>query len=154
MLSSRGIRWAALACLIAGSAVAAEPPVGAPSAPIHELNAVLLEAMRNAETLGFAGRYELIGPVADRVFNFPLMTRVAVGRSWRSLDADQRTQLVELFARYSISTFADRFDGYGGGAYSSDWLRCWVGTPRQPSSIMNAAVIGSTKAAWTPSAHG
>ena len=118
MLGRRGICGIALAWAIAGSAhggaaVAAEPP-DAPSAPIHALNAVLLEAMRNAETLGFAGRYALIGPVADRVFDFALMTRVAVGRPWRSLDADQRTRLVELFTRYSISTFAERFDGFSG----------------------------------------
>lgn len=113
MLGRRGICGIALVCAITGAAVAAEQP-DAPSAPIHQLNAVLLEAMQNAETLGFAGRYELIGQVADRVFDFALMTRVAVGGTWRSLDAGQRGRLVELSTRYSVTTFAERFDGYGG----------------------------------------
>ncbi len=101
---------------MATSAIAADAD-GTPSAQIHDFNATLLQAMQNAETLGFGGRYELIDPIANRVFNFPLMTRVAVGGPWRTLDADRQTRLIELFARLSVSTFAERFNGYGGEAF-------------------------------------
>jgi phospholipid transport system substrate-binding protein len=42
------------------------------------------------------------------------MTRIALGPTWRELDADQRAELTELFTDMSVATYAARFDGYGG----------------------------------------
>lgn len=92
-------------------------PAGAaksPSGPVHELNNALLKAMKNADTLGFEGRYKLLAPVLTRVFIFPVMARIATGRSWRKLTAGQRDRLTGAFARNSIATFASRFNGYSG----------------------------------------
>jgi phospholipid transport system substrate-binding protein len=81
---------------------------------IERLDATLLEAMKNADRLGYQGRYELLAPVLSDTFNFPLMARIAVGRYWSELDEAQREKLVDAFTRMSIATFAARFNGYSG----------------------------------------
>jgi phospholipid transport system substrate-binding protein len=93
-------------------------PAGAadqePRALIEQLHGALLEVMKNADRLGYAGRYQRLKPVLESSYQFPLMARVAAGRAWGELSAEQRVQLVELFARMSMATYAARFDGYGG----------------------------------------
>lgn len=98
-----------LAFLLTATALAGEP-----SDRVASVNSTLLDAMQRADELGFVGRYELLSPVLADAFNFPLMARIAAGRHWRKLDDDQRVTLIDAFARMSISTFASRFDGYGG----------------------------------------
>lgn len=90
---------------------------GQPADAVEEINAALIDVMKNAESLGYEGRYERLAPVLDRHFNFPLMARVAVGRHWSELSDDQRQALIDRFARVSIATFAARFDGYSGESF-------------------------------------
>lgn len=101
-----------------------------PRAVAERLDAALLEAMRNAEKLGYQGRYELLAPVLEQCFDFPFMARVSIGRYWRKMDEAQRAKLVESFARLSIATFAARFDGYGGETFKV------LGEQEQPRGII------------------
>ena len=97
-------------------AVPAEPVAGeTPELLVERLNGVLLEAMRNADSLGYQGRYDLMRPTLTQTFNFPVMAQITAGTGrWRDFTQDQRQRLVESFSRMSIATFASRFDGYGG----------------------------------------
>ena len=70
--------------------------------------------MRNAEALGYAGRYQALEPVLRQSFDFPFMTRLSLGRAWNDLAPAERERLVELFAQMSIASFAARFDGFSG----------------------------------------
>ena len=106
--------FAILTLLLAlGSPAAAEEAVS-PSEAVARLNATLLDVMKNAERLGYEGRYERLAPVLSETFNFALMARVSVGRHWSKLSAAQRERLVDAFTRMSIATFAARFNGYAG----------------------------------------
>ena len=93
-------------------------PAGAadrdPPELVEQLHRALLEVMQNADRLGYAGRYERLEPVLERSYDFPLMARVAAGRGWSDLSREQRTLLIELFARMSVATYAARFDSFGG----------------------------------------
>ncbi len=89
----------------------------APRAVAERLDATILEAMKNAETLGYQGRYELLAPVLEQAFDFAFMARVSIGRYWRKMDEAQRARLVDTFKRLSIATFAARFNGYGGETF-------------------------------------
>ena len=106
---------------------AAEAP---PRAVAERLDAVLLEVMRNAKTLGYEGRYERLAPVLEQCFDFPFMARVSIGRYWRKMDEAQRARLVEAFSRLSIATFAARFDGYGGETFQV------LGEEEQPRGVI------------------
>lgn len=94
-----------------GASAAAAPR---PAELVADLNAVILEVMRNAEDLGYEGRYDRLAPLLSETFNFPQMARISAGGHWRSLSPDQRAKLTRSFGRMSIGTFANRFDGYSG----------------------------------------
>jgi phospholipid transport system substrate-binding protein len=92
-------------------------PVNAAESPrdkIALLNATLLDVMQNADALGFQGRYAKLQPVMTTLYDFTLMSRVAVGSYWTELDEQSRTRLTDAFTRMSIATYAARFDGYSG----------------------------------------
>lgn len=108
-------RIARLCLLLAGLWLAA--PAAAqdgPTAVVQQLNDTLLGIMQEADTLGFSGRYEKLEPVLGEVFAFPTMARVAAGSHWRGLTTEQRARLADAFARFSIATYANRFDGFSG----------------------------------------
>ncbi|MGH6943959.1 MAG: ABC transporter substrate-binding protein [Geminicoccaceae bacterium] len=99
-----------LALLIGSSrARAAEP-----RQIVETLNHALLEVMRQADELGYRGRYGRLAPTLEAAYNFPFMTRVAVGRGWSGMSEQERGRLTDLFKQMSIATYAARFDGYGG----------------------------------------
>jgi len=74
----------------------------------------LLAVMKDAQRLGFQGRYDKLAPVIRATYDLPAMTRIAVGPDWNTIAADQQAQLVENFERMTIATYANRFDGYSG----------------------------------------
>jgi len=109
---------AALALLLvlpATAPLAAEAPDPAAAArAIDDLHATLLDVMKNAEKLGFEGRVDRLAPALHAHYDFAFMAEKSVGRGWKDLDAEQRKELVDAFARLAIATYAARFDGYDG----------------------------------------
>ena len=92
-------------------------PAGAaetPTATVARLNDALIETMKNAETLGYEGRFEKLAPVLKQTFDFPAMARVVIGSFWSSISTAQQQAFTEAFTDYSIGVFADRFNGYSG----------------------------------------
>jgi phospholipid transport system substrate-binding protein len=118
--------WSRLSKLLCGALLAAlllhGPATAADGAGaravVQGLNAALLESMRNAQALGYAGRRELLAPVLRRSFDFPFMARIAVGRAWTGFSAAEQAQIVDLFAEMSIANFAARFDGFSGERFA------------------------------------
>jgi len=87
---------------------------GDPKATIDGFDAALLDVMKNANKLGYKGRYDKLTPVLQNTYDLPLMARISVGPQWATLTPDQQTKVVEAFAALSIATYASRFDGFGG----------------------------------------
>jgi phospholipid transport system substrate-binding protein len=85
-----------------------------PSEVVEHVNDALLSAMRNAEDLGYQGRYDALAPVLGESFHFAFMARSAAGRHWPGLDEIQKRRLAEAFERMSIANYASRFAGYSG----------------------------------------
>lgn len=85
-----------------------------PRAIVERLNDTFLGVMREAEALGYQGRFDRLAPVLSEAFDFPLMARASLGRHWKDLDQAQRDRMIELFARSSVATFATRFNGFSG----------------------------------------
>ncbi len=109
-------KFARLLLLIGGFVLAAGPAHAAatPHDRIANLNAVLLDVMKNADQLGYKGRYAKLQPVMSGLYDFSLMSRVAVGAYWKGLEEKKRGQLRDAFKRMSVATYAARFDGYSG----------------------------------------
>jgi len=87
---------------------------------IQGFYAVLLEAMKNGPKLGYAGRKAKLAPVIDKAFALGLMTRLTVGPQWQNLAPEDQKQLVDAFSKFSIATYANRFDDYSGEQFEVD----------------------------------
>lgn len=99
------------------------PPLAAqtatsPQTVISELQTTLLSAMKQAEELGYDGRYALIQENVLDNHDLPFIAKTAVGRHWRKLSDEDQQRLVETFTRLTLATYADRFDGYSGETFS------------------------------------
>jgi phospholipid transport system substrate-binding protein len=120
----------ALTMLVAPAAPAqsAEPP----HTVIDGFYASLIGVMKEASALGFQGRYKRLDPVIDKTYNLPLMTRISVGPQWNSLTPEQQGQLVDRFKRYTVATYASRFDGFDGERFEVNP----TATPSQGSDVI------------------
>ena len=88
-----------------------------PSQVIEQLNGVLLEVMKNADALGYQGRYDRLKPVIERTHDLAFLAKFSLGSYWNKLSAELQSQWVEKFTDYSIATYAGRFNGYTGEAF-------------------------------------
>jgi len=95
-------------------AAAAPRAAETPRATVARLNDSLLTVMQQAEELGYQGRFQELEPTLTKVFDFPTMARIALGRHWSSLSPAQKQDFTKAFTDYSIGVFAKRFNGYSG----------------------------------------
>lgn len=136
------VLWIVLMFWFRFPASAETGPSNTPRQPVLLLNSTLVEVMQKSQELGFEGRYNLLSPVLRRVFNFPVMARVAAGPFWRALSAVQQKRLAAAFAQMSISTFAARFRRYNGERFEVRGKRM---APRGSVLIQNRLVTSSGK---------
>jgi phospholipid transport system substrate-binding protein len=113
-LRSRSIRLSILIILsVLGSGDLGAQEV-TPSAVVRSFQDTLLSTMKEAKSLGFKGRYQRLLPAMELAFDLEQMTRVVVGGRWAKINTTQQKQVVDLFRRFSVSTYASAFSGYGG----------------------------------------
>jgi phospholipid transport system substrate-binding protein len=116
LITSVGLGIAALVGPICCAVGAVDPA----AARIRVYCDALLETMKHAKELGVQGRYDKLAPVIRATFDLNAMTRIAVGPDWPSIPAEQQAALMESFARMTIATYANRFDGYAGERFDVD----------------------------------
>jgi phospholipid transport system substrate-binding protein len=85
-----------------------------PEDSVQSFHETLLGAMKEGPRLGESGRYARIEPVIHRLFDIPLMARLAIGASWITLSPGQQQLVTAAFGAYISATYADRFDSYSG----------------------------------------
>jgi phospholipid transport system substrate-binding protein len=95
-----------------------DPGTGA-RAVVESLHEVLLGCMKEADELGFQGRYDRIAAELDEAFDLPFMARVSVGAAWKELAEQERADFVDLSRRLSASNYAHNFNGYGGERFET-----------------------------------
>jgi phospholipid transport system substrate-binding protein len=89
--------------LVACPAVADEP--GA-TASVEALHVALLGAMKDATTLGYAGRVERIAPAVEASFDLDFMARFVLGPGGKDLSAADQARWRDAFARVTVATYA------------------------------------------------
>jgi phospholipid transport system substrate-binding protein len=62
-------------------------------------------------------RVEVVGPAIDKAFDFPAMTRVAVGSKWSSFTPEQQEAVTDAFKRSLTVTYANRLARAAGGKF-------------------------------------
>ena len=81
---------------------------------MNAFHETLISTMKDGRTLSESGRYARIEPVVHRVFDLPLMSRLAIGASWSTLSPAQQQVAIAAFGAYIAATYADRFDSFSG----------------------------------------
>lgn len=100
--------------VLAVPAVARQAAQGDPATPIASLDEALLQAMRMGSRAPFAQRYEVIAPAVQNAFDLPGVLAASVGLGWSSLSPQQKQELLEVFTRYTVASYAANFDSYNG----------------------------------------
>lgn len=106
-------RRSVIAALVAASSVARAADADA-VAPIAALNQALLNAMKSGRSAPFAQRYAALGPAIERAFDLPAILRGSVGLRWNSLQPAEQQQLLDVFRKFTICSYAANFDNYSG----------------------------------------
>lgn len=94
-----------------------------PASVVEGFHNALLDAMRNSPRLGVRGRFERLAPAMGQAFDLAAMTRIAVGPPWTGFTAADQAALTEAFSRWSIATYAARFDGFAGETFSTQGVQ-------------------------------
>ena len=105
--------------LASASAIHAQTPDPA-QAPVQMLCDRLIANMKGGAQLGFAGRAAAIGPVVDRAFDLPLMTRLTIGPQWNTIGASDQSALVSAIRKLTVNQYAANFDSYDGQRFTVD----------------------------------
>jgi phospholipid transport system substrate-binding protein len=118
--TGRTARALALAAVLICSTGPTSQAAVAPVPVVDTFDHTLLNVMKNAEKLGYQGRYDLLSPSIERTFNVRLMTQLIVGLAWTGWTEMQRDQVTEAFRRFITATYARRFDGWSGEDFVID----------------------------------
>ena len=87
---------------------------GKASETVAHLQAMIVKIMKEGDTLGYKGRYEIITPVIEQTHDLPVIARIATGRHWKKLTKEQQAGFTSTFQELSRSTYAGRFNSYSG----------------------------------------
>ncbi|TCM16063.1 phospholipid transport system substrate-binding protein [Novosphingobium sp. PhB165] len=98
--------------------IASAQAVDPARATVQQLNDDLIRVMKAGGTV--QTRTAALGPALDRAFDLPLMTRLAVGPAWTSLNAADQQALTRSFRRMTISQYARNFDSWSGESFTMD----------------------------------
>jgi len=109
---------------------------------VQRLQAALLDAMRQGDALGYRGRYRRLDPVISETHDLSAAVKLAVLRTWRTLDRDQRSALTQTFHDLSVATYAAHFHAYHQERFviRRTWLR-----PKKQAVVESDLVKSSGK---------
>jgi phospholipid transport system substrate-binding protein len=102
--------------LLAGSPVAAADSA---TQVIENLHAELLAVMKQANELGYEGRYQRLDPIVTSSYDLPFIAKFVVGRHWKDMSGEQKSEFVKTFTKLSIATYAANFNGYSGERFKT-----------------------------------
>jgi phospholipid transport system substrate-binding protein len=87
------------------------------AAPIQQLDAALLAAMKAGRSTPFVQRFAALAPVIEKTFDLDAVLAASVGLHWPELPSDQKAQLLAVFRRYTVASYAANFDNYTGQTF-------------------------------------
>ncbi|MDD5272048.1 MAG: ABC transporter substrate-binding protein [Methylovulum sp.] len=80
----------------------------------------LLAVMKEGKKLGYAGRYAKLFDVVSASHDLSKIARIVVGKEWEKLSEAQQQQLVDVFSKLSVASYAHNFKDYSGEAFVFD----------------------------------
>lgn len=89
------------------------------AACVERLHGVLLEVMKNADSLGYGGRVDKLEPAVSDAYNLEFMARKSVGRHWKAMSEEDRARFLNLFSGLTVANYAGRFTGWSGEEFET-----------------------------------
>jgi phospholipid transport system substrate-binding protein len=86
---------------------------------VEKLHAELLGVMKQADSLGYKGRYQRLTPVVTSSYDLPFISKIVVGRYWSKFSPEQQEEFIQTFTKLSIATYANQFSGYSGERFKT-----------------------------------
>ena len=127
-----------LAALLAAPASAAPPE---PAQIVGTFHATLLQVMKDAEALGYEGRYRALAPAIEKAFHLRSMSRTVAGRrNWKRFSTAEKDDFASAFSDLVVATYAHRFDGYSGQSF-----RFLETTSLRPGTVLVKTRIDGTQ---------
>lgn len=89
------------------------------AACVERLHGVLLDVMKNADSLGYSGRVDKLEPVVTNSYDLEFMARKSVGRHWKGMSEEDRARFLSLFSGLTVANYAGRFTGWSGESFET-----------------------------------
>jgi phospholipid transport system substrate-binding protein len=111
-----------LCCSLSGmnSAHALEQGKSAARQIVDQFQDELIDVMKNGKKLGYSGRYDKLKDSVTNSHDLSKIARIVVGKEWEKLTEAQQQQLVDVFSRLSIASYAHNFKDYSGESFAFD----------------------------------
>jgi len=110
-----------LILLVAAAVVGA--PAGAEDSPamqvVRQLHEIFGSVLREADALGYSGRYDRLAPEIGQALDSEFMARATIGRHWKKLSEEEQQHWVTSFKEYTIVNYATRLDRYTGQSFET-----------------------------------
>jgi phospholipid transport system substrate-binding protein len=109
-------RWLLLLLPAALLAVPATAAQLSPDVLVRQTSEEVLTIVRNDKEIRAGNAARVMQLIEDKVaphFDFPRMTRLAVGRPWREATAEQREMLIKEFRTLLVRSYAAAFTAFG-----------------------------------------
>lgn len=124
---------------------------------VDKLNAVIIEAMKNAKHLGYKGRYAKLDPVIKETHDFVGIAQIALGSHWKGLNEEQKKAFIDKLTELSVATYAAQFNGYAGEEFKYEseqgmksnrvTLRYHLVAPKEKPVVFEY-VLGQSNGQW------
>ena len=142
---------------VAALAVSARHPARAADpgaeAPIVGLNQALIAAMQAGQGTPFAQRFERLAPVVERAFDLPGILQASVGPRWSGLPPAQQARLLEVFRRFTVASYAARFNSYNGERIAVS-ISCGVAQHHNDAESVEETIRRADAALYASKEHG
>jgi len=90
-----------------------------PSKVITKFHEALIKSMKAGKEAGYKGRYAILDPVLRKTYGFSTISKMVLGSAWKTLDDEQKKSFIDVFTRFTIATYAFRFDEYQGEQFET-----------------------------------
>jgi len=90
-----------------------------PTDVIGRFHGAILAVLREAEALGYEGRFRRLAPAVEEAFDLTYMAEKVVGGQWKRLGVNEQQRWVLTFGQFMKANYAGRFNGFSGQAFET-----------------------------------
>jgi len=111
---------ATLVMLLLGASQAFAEEASSARQIVDKFQTQLIAVMKEGKQLGYSGRYDKLQDAVSNSHDLTKIARIVVGKEWEKLSETQQQQLVDVFSKLSIASYAHNFKEFTGEAFIFD----------------------------------